>query len=451
MRTLLERAKGSALDVTVCRDPPPGTITLLSPQFRQIRHLELSFTFWQDIVAYSEMSSGPLPLLSTLIVAPHGYHPPTGMTIPPPPFFGGAVNLKQFTFISVKLDLLNHFIFPNLTRFKLSALQAWSINVSDLLNFLKASPELRTVEITLDGSIAPESAPRETVTILPNVETLSLCVGNDLDVYEIATRISCPRANYTSLTHSSTDGNYTPDLEIFPTPASWSAISCQFSRSPVEEVTLEIKPDQYGSTISCSLTFQTSDTTTVRLCLRVDETGKDGVHVPFVEMDRELFSRACSAVQDHLSLSHIKRLHIKHRASYLYPDLIRMSDDVGRLFGFMGPLDELTIHGCDLRIFLGSFLDFMDLGDIPVLFPYIKKLTISHPSIEMSEEEYLGAIVDLAESQHEKGIPFERVTVRAEWLPTGMAERLREWVDAVEYYEEDCEETNLASSVLDVV
>ena len=69
----------------------------------------------------------------------------------------------------------------------------------------------------------------------------------------------------------------------------------------------------------------------------------------------------------------------------------------------------------------------------------------------MSEEEYLDAIVDLAESQHQKGIPFERVTVRAEWLPTGMAERLREWVDVVEYYEEDCEETSLASSVLEMV
>ena len=296
--------------------------------------------------------------------------------------------------------------------------------------------------MTFDGRIALESVPRGTVTVLPNVETLSLCVGSNSEVYEVAARMTCPCAKNTSLIYYTSDENYAPDLEIFPTPALWSAISCQYARSPVEEVTLEIKPDHYGSTISCSLTSQSSDTTTVRLCFRVYDSGEDGVHVPFEEMDKELFSRACSAAQGHPSLSHIKRLHIKHRAAFSYSDLtLRMLDDVGKLFGLMGPLDELTIHGCDLRIFLGSFLDLMDLGDFEIpSFPFIKKLTISHPSMEIDEEEYLGAIVDLAESQHEKGIPFERVTVRAESLTTDMAERLREWVDVVECYEEDYEE-----------
>ena len=440
MRTLLERAKGSALDVTIRSDPPPVIISQLSAHFQQIRRLELSYAYWEEVIKYSETISGPLPLLRTLIVTPREYGPPNTVTITSLPLFGGAVYLKQFIFTSKKLHLLGYFIFPNLTTFELSTRQTWTSNASSLFNFLKASPKLRTVEITLDGRLTLESVPRETVTVLPNVETFSLYVGNDWEVYKIAARISCPRAKYTSLTHSSTDHNYTRNLKIFPTPDLWSAISCQYTRSPVEEVTLEINPDPYGGTVTCSLTSQSSDATIVKFCFRVDETGEDGVHTPFEAMDKELFSRACSAAQGHPSLSHVKRLHIKHRAAFSYPDLtLRMSDDVGDLFDSMGPLEELTIHDCDLRIFVGSFLDFMVPNDfeIPVPFPHIKKLTISHPFTEINEEECLSAIVDLAESQHQKGIPFERVTVRAEWLPTGMAERLREWVDVVECYEED--------------
>jgi hypothetical protein len=442
VRTLLERAKGSALDVNICREPPPGTISLISPRFRQIRRLDLSCSYWEDIATYSEISSGPLPLLHTLTVTPYEYGSPLAATIPPFPFFEGAVNLKHFIINSKVLNNLCSFIFPNLTTFKLSTRQAWTSDVSNLFDFLKASPKLRTVDLTIDGRIALESVPPEKVTVLSNVETFSLSTHNNSDVYEIAARISCPCAKFTSLIHS-TDDNYTLDLDVFPTPALWSAISCQYGRSPVEEVTLEIKPDQYESTIACSLTSRSSDAATVRLCYRVYESGEDGVQMPFDQMDQELFSRVCSAAQDHPSLSHTKHLHIKHKATCSYFHLIqRMSDDVGELFDSMGSLDELTIHGCDLRTFLGSFPDFMDPNDlvIPVSFPDIKELTILHPLVETDEGDYLGVLVDLAELQHEKGIPFKHVTVRAEGIPTGMAERLREWVEVVECYEEECKE-----------
>ena len=295
----------------------------------------------------------------------------------------------------------------------------------------------------IEGKVALESVRQEMVAILPNVETLSLSVGYESGAYEVAARMSCPRAKNTSLVYYTSDENYTPDLEIFPTLTSWSAISSQYARKPVEEITLEIEPSRYGGMIACSLISRSSDTTTVRLCFRIEESGEDGVHTPIDAIGWELFPRACSAIQDHPSLANIKRLHVKYRAAISYLDqVLPISDEIGELFNSLGPLDELTIHGCDLNVFLGSFLDLMDPDEFetPISFPHIKELTISHPLMEINEEECLGAIVDLAESQHEKGIPFELVTVRAETLPTAMAERLREWVDVVECYEEEYEE-----------
>ena len=444
MMTLLELAKGSTLDVITCFDPPPGTMALLSPCFQQIRHLEFLYSQWKDIITYSEISSGSLPLLSTLVVNPHEYAQP-GPVIPPSlSFFGGAVNLKRFVFNSKKLNLLDHF---NLITLELTAQQAWpsnaseTFNASDLFHFLKASPILQTVEVKFSGRISLEGVPQEPITVLPNVETLSLSVGNPSDVYEIASWVSCPCAKHTSLNQDLPDNKVIPGLEIFPTPALWNMITSQYARGLVEEVALEIKPDLYGSGITCLLTFRSSDATTVRLASHVYETGEDDVYTPSNEVGWELFSRACSTIQNYPSLPHVKRIHIKYRAAIPHPgEAIPMSDCVGGLFDSMGLLDELTIHGCDLHIFLGSFLQDLYYSETPVSFPHIKELTILHPLMEVDEDECLDAIVDLAESQHEKGIPFERMTFRAGWLPVAMAERLMEWVDVVECYEEEYEE-----------
>ena len=42
------------------------------------------------------------------------------------------------------------------------------------------------------------------------------------------------------------------------------------------------------------------------------------------------------------------------------------------------------------------------------------------------------AILELAESQHRLGIPFERVTIRTRKLPVVMAEGLKRWVVTVD-------------------
>ena len=441
MSTLLKRAKGSALDVIICRNPPPGTISILSPRFRQIRHLELSYSHWEDIVTYSETASGPLPLLCTLVVTPLEYAQSSAVTPPSLPFFGGAVNLRRFVFNSKKLNLLNHFVFPNLTTFELSAQQAWTSNASDLFHFLKASPMLRTLEMTIDGRITLESVPQEVVVVLPNVETFSLSVSDASAIYKIAARISCPCAKHTSLNQDLPDNDLASGLAIFPISASWNMISRQYARSQAEEVALEIKRDLYGSGITCLLTFQSSDATTVKLASRVYETDEDDVYASLDAMGWELFSRACGTIQNYPSLSHVKRLHIKYRATIQHPDeAMPMSDGVGELFDSMGSLGELTIHGCDLHIILGSLLQELYYSEMPVSFPHIKELTILHPLMEVEEKKCLDAIVDLAESQYDLGIPFERVTIRAKRLPTAMTERLREWVDVVECYEEEYEE-----------
>jgi hypothetical protein len=103
--------------------------------------------------------------------------------------------------------------------------------------------------------------------------------------------------------------------------------------------------------------------------------------------------------------------------------------DVGRLFKSVGTLEELTIYGCDLRSYLTPL----------VVYPPIKELTISHPW-RPSQEECMVAIVELAKSQHALGVPFKRVTVCMENLPTVMAKRLEPWVGAADCYEELCME-----------
>jgi hypothetical protein len=66
MTTLLGRAKGSALDITIDRGAPLDIMTPLSPHIRQIEHLTFPFNSWTDVLAMSEAISGPLPLLRTL-------------------------------------------------------------------------------------------------------------------------------------------------------------------------------------------------------------------------------------------------------------------------------------------------------------------------------------------------------------------------------------------------
>ena len=324
------------------------------------------------------------------------------------------------------ISLLNHFVFPNLTTFELSTHQAEVCSALHLLEFLKASPMLQTVEVKVPP-VTLRGVPREMVVVLPNVETFSLYVAPTTRVYDIAAHILCPCARYASLTHGMYDTHMGADV-IFPAPVSWNAIIHQYTASPIEEVTLDVED------LECFLTFQSSDTTMVRVNFEVIQFG---VHESLLDMSHEemgwsIFCAALEAIQDRPLLSHVKRLHIKYNESMSspYDKGCWMIEGVRDLFNSLEPLDELIIDGCDLRIFLAEFLADLGLNDPerPIVFPHIKQLTILLPSRNTDDTRCMAAIVELAKSQHALGIPFERVKLRVWDNPGGMAEKLRRWV-----------------------
>lgn len=442
--TLLDRAKGSALDIITHRNAPGGVQTLISPRARQIGSLEFKHNSWGDIVTFSGFNSGQFPLLRTLKITSFETYDSNGrrhvVTPPLHPFFGGAVNLEWFTFNSTRFQFLNHFAFPTLTTFELSATPTEQPNASYLFSFLEASPMLRTVKLKITSRVVLRGIHQETVVTLPNVETFHLHVINystAAGALEVAGHISCPRARDTSLIHETDDDYVGAGLEIFPCPTLWEKIVGQYTTNPMEEVTLEIKRTPCDA-VKCSLTFQSSNTTVLRLGFHASETGVDeeGLQMSFDEMGWEIFSQALAAIQDSPLLPHVKRVHFKHRAAA--PDdyhITRGAKEVGELFSCLGPLDELTVHGCDLHVFLAAFLDGPRFDDLKqaIAFPPIRELAILHPVMEYRERECTNAIVKLAQSQRLRGIPFERVTVRMWTFPTGMVEELGQWVNEVDY------------------
>ena len=447
METLLGRARGSPLDVIVDRDiPVDTTITLLSPHVRQIKYLELTHSSWDSIVKFSETNFGQLPLLRTLKIAfaekYSRFQPRPGpMTLPPYPFFTNAANLEQFVFSSERFQLLSHFAFPRLTTLTLSMRQTSDSNGSELFDFLNASPMLRTVEIRIQGDINLRENPREPTVVLPNAETFNLHMVDGWSVYYIATHISCPRSKYTSLTYEISDYDVLPGLEIFPAPLTSNAIIFQYARSPVQAtfgVGTVLDPGiglAFDPVIGCSLAFRFSDTGVIKFGLQV--TGPDTSQTDLGEISYEAFSQACTVIRAHPQLCHIKHLRIGYQIVVPHAErLLSMTKEVGKLLGSVGPLDGLTIHGCDLHTFLASFLDIGEFLEQPIEFPSIKELTVSYPTMEGGEGECMEAIVELAKSQHGKGMPFERVTVRAMTLPKALAERLGRWVGAVNCFED---------------
>ena len=367
------------------------------------------------------------------------HNQPTLLTAPSFPLFGGAINLEKFV-----LDLrwggsVNHFVFPNLITFELYAPQMDELNASNLIHFLRASPTLRTVGVTIDGGTIPGSIPRDMVVVLPNVETFSLTVyRNTRDAYELAAHISCPRAKCASLVYQIPNDNMMPGLELFPDSASWVAITRQYTTSPIEEVTLEIDCYQLDAIIACSLTLRSSDATAIKSNLQVAYAdGEEEEEEPPMScemMNCQIFSQACRAIQGHPLLSHVKRLHFKDQTGDLGVDyVIPMAEVVRELFRSLGPLDELTIHGFDLRTFLASFIDLPEFRHFERVFPSVKVLVISEARM-FDEQHCVDGIVELAKSHHQLGKPFERVTVRAREIPTA-AERLRQWVGGADCHE----------------
>ena len=441
--TLLERAKGSVLDIVAHHHFPATSITLISPRAQQIRYLEFTGCQWEDIIAFSESISGRLSLLHILKIDTHVVHTPRlrlGIVTPPSLFFGGSTNLGQFTFRSRVLSFLSRFTFPNLTVFELSAYPEGECSASYLLDFLKASPTLQTVELMIPPTVVLRGVPREMVVVLSDVKSFSLRVTRDptTHVYDIAAHISCPRARDASLAHGVDNVHVNDRMKIFPTPDSWNVIAHQYTASPIEEVTLEITYSELED-IECFLTFRSSSMSVLRSGFKVIETGVDEgeLDIPRAHIGWEIFYQALTTIQDCPLLSHVKRLYIEYTAAipaiYTYGTL-RIGSRIRELFSSLGPLDELTIHGCDLRIFLAEFVEDLRYYNWmqPVVFPQVKELAILHPVMKDDVEECMDAIVGLAKSQHSLGIPFERLTVHMWDIPARIEEELMRWVDTVD-------------------
>ena len=345
------------------------------------------------------------------------------MTPPSLPLFSNAVNLQMFRVHSEDSQLLSLFVFPTLTSFELSMESPEEFWALYLLDFLEASPMLQVGRMKIDGAIFFDGVPQERVVVLPDVESLSLVMSDGRSRYNLAVHISCPSAKYTSLTHEYTKKDDTMIPRLFPALVSWNAIVRQYTRSPVEEIALEMKlPSNF--TIECSLEFRSPDATVIRLhhVLAHEDYGDD--------LFWEVFSQVCRTIRDLTPPTKIKRLRVGHisLSGYrLHPT--GTINEVVKLFRCVGPLEELIFHHCDMEAYLAPLSDYKN----PVVFPPTKELTISHP---LCPFEFEAAIVRLAESQHALGVPFERVTVRMDCLPAEMAERLRPWVGAVHCYNE---------------
>lgn len=448
-KTLLGRAKGSALDIITHSYDPVGTVTLLPPHNQQIKRLEFGYAHWKYIQMFSEVNSGPLPSLYTLnICAVNEMRldgQPDTMNPPTLPLFTGAANLKNFVLCSDRFPFLNHFVFPNLTSFELSAAPGTErFRASELLDFLEASPMLRRAHVKIIADLVLMGVPRERVVVLPNVETFSLAVNDSEPGFKIATHISCPSVKETSLIHEKVADDTIP-REIFPSPISWSTIIRQYTRSPVEGIALKMETGQQlpEPMLTTSLVFQFHDGSVLQIVFRVASTDDDEeLQMPFIELHDQVFSQAHRTIRDHPSLAKVKRLHIHHRlrfGSEEYPSIV---NEVGQLFKLLGPLDELTMYGCDPRLYITPFFNHSNDDELEQqpAFPAAKEFRISHPASSYNKEKCVTVVADLAKSQHGLGVPFERVTVCMERLPKSAAEMLRPWAGVVDCFDELCME-----------
>jgi hypothetical protein len=413
VKTLLGRAKGSPLDIRSAYLARAGTLALLSPHAQQFRTLDLVRDYWPNIQRFSEAASGPLPLLHTLKINVFEMLDPETVDFPSLPLFSGAVNLKNFSLRSGGVPFLNHFAFPNLTTFELSAMPLdEEFHISQLLNFLEASPTLQTVHIRTEAEMMLEDVPPERVVVLPNVEMIS--VTEDQPGYRIATYISCPSARHISLVYERYVEAGMPQ-EVFPTSRSWNTIGPQHMASTIDEVALGVTTTG-DNVISYSLSFLSPGSSTLELGYR--KIGAFGGHnetpLSLGERHSKIFSHALRAIRTHPLASNVKRLRIWDTCGT--PPLHQLghvATEAARLFEFAGPLEELVLD-IDLRPFLSPFFCLPELQVSTELgtFPSIKGLTITEQPEKPFDGEYVAAIVAFARSQHMRGVPFERVIFR---------------------------------------
>ena len=432
-RTLIERAKGIPLDITVDYSMPPNQedVALLPPFAQQIRSLEIKNTNPDHIGLLTLYISGPLPSLHTIQISTWRYqHDSYFWAAPTLGFFRGAMNLKNFHLYTGGYPSLQHFTFPNLTTLNFST-YAWRFPVSRLLDFLEASPALRQIRLQITTKVLCEDVPPERLIVLSHVKTFFLDVSFVAFGYEtIATHISCPFANHVELTRVLTHSIILED--IYPPSIPWNIIARQYTEGMVERVVVEMTMDEHHL-VDCSINFRSSERTTLKLSYTHHFKNK-GHKAHAMNLKRWIpgvLSRALRTIQDHPLLANVRHLHIK--GGNLVDDLEPATEGVGRLLGSMGPLGDLTLEGCDLRPYLDAFLDIPLFAELiqPASFPPIKELAIIRPiQLFRDEEEYAAAIVELARSQDARGMPFERMRF-CTGLPSPLMDELAVFVGTI--------------------
>ena len=422
VETLLERAKGSPLNVLASSLDPIGAMILLPPYTKQIADIEFTNSGWAVIRRFSEITSGPLPLLRTLnINVIWGIDPnsPDMVTSPSHPLFSGAVGLKELRLHAELQPFLRNFIFPNLTSFELSVTSVEQFYGSQLLDFLETSPMLQVVDVRIITTLSLEGVPRERVVVLHHVESLCLTARDGNHSYKLASHMLCPSIKNTSLMHMDWGRRAAaPPLETFPVPDLLNAIIRQYTRSPIEEITLETKIEaEFYDFVTRSVTFRSADATVVRLCFDVSEYDDP----PFT---RTVFPKACRAIRDLPLLANIKHLHVRGLFDIEEELMTQIAHEFGGLLKSLGSLEELTISNCDMRPYFSYYPEIVG-------YPPIRALTLSDPWNTLKEDA-AGGLVGLAKAQHELGVPFERVTIRS-YLPLAVVgERLKPWVGVVD-------------------
>ena len=434
VETLLGRVKGSPLDITLNDyESPFRDVPLLFPFAQQIRNLELKNTTPDKVRDLSVAISGPLPFLHTLEIHTVGYvSDPDSLVTPTLPLFKNAANLKNLVLDTDEFPSLRHFTFPHLTTLDF-ATQLDVYPISELLNFLEASPTLQWVRILINAYQFSENVPPGKIIALSCVKTFSLIIASYSPGCEIATHISCPFAKRVEFTHVLEWAGANIPEAIYPPSAPWNAIVHQYTKGTVEQVVLEMAMDE-DFLIDCSITFRSSDGATLKLyCMHCAADEEDEMEEIFKNRFPRIFSQAFQTIQDHPLLANVKHLHIRG-GNLAAGNLELVTNAVGSLFGSMGPLENLTLDGCDLRPYLDGFLDTPLFPEViqPSSFPPIKELVIVDPVHSLyGDKVYAAAIVKFARSQHTRQVPFERVELCAT-VPPLVIDELAVFVNTVE-------------------
>jgi len=425
VKTLLKRAKGTPLTILASRMDSVSTVSLLPPHTKQIASLEFANNHWADIQRFSEINSGPLPPLRILninIIWRGWGGSDMGASLSHT-LFSEATGLKEFRLHSETSPFLSRFVFPNLTSFELSVILMEEFRVSELLDFLEASPMLQVVHVEIVATLSLEGVSQERVVALQHVGSLCLTVRDGGPSHKLATHISCPSVKNTSLTymHNREHGNPVP-LDVFPTSDSLNAIIRQYTTSPIEEVGFETITDPNPYAFSTrSLILRSADTTIIDFRFQIVEfeLGDSAKSLNF-----DVFSKACKTIRDLPLLANVKYLHIHGALDIETESITRIAHEFGGLLKSLGPLEELTIHRCDMRPYFSYYPEIVE-------YPPIKVLTLSDAWKKLDEDAVKG-LVRLTKTQHEIGVPFERVTIHSDISPADIEEKLRPWVGTVD-------------------